>query len=168
MQTRMCPQPPPPLAPSPHFRRLNSSSEFTENADANTATQRGFLNQHGLFRHSHVTVVVVLCAQIAEQRPVSAAIFRAGVRNQVPTLGLRECSALRQSLKQMLTDVVHSIGLFRVGQLVNPDRLGHLIPPASVSTVAHARMHKHLPKGPDVLRCQPTLGNPSYLDSARG
>jgi hypothetical protein len=55
--------------------------------------------------------------------------------------------------------VVHSIGFrfFRVGELVNPDRLRHVVPPASGSTVAHVRTRKQLPGGPDVLRWKPRL-----------
>jgi hypothetical protein len=117
------------------------------------------LDQYGLFRHSHIAIVVVLSTRIAEQRPVSGAIFRAGVRDWVPTLCLRELATLRQPLKQVLTDVAHSIGLslFRVGQLVNPDRLRHVLLQVSVSTVAHAQTRKHLPGGADVLRWQPGL-----------
>jgi hypothetical protein len=117
------------------------------------------LRQHGLFGHSHVAVVVVLSTRIAEQRPVGGAIFRAGIRERVPTMYLGELASLRQRLKQMLADVVHSIGLglFRVSEPVNPDRLRHIVPPASSSTVAHAQRRKHLPGGPDVLPWQPGL-----------
>src|SRR5450432_1841080 len=57
----------------------------------------------------------------------------------------------------MLADVVHSIRLclFRRGELVNPDCLRHVVPPASGSTVAHAQRRKHLPGGAAVLRQQP-------------
>jgi hypothetical protein len=61
------------------------------------------LHQYGLFCRSHVAIVVVLSTGIAEQRPVSGAIFRAGVREWVPTLCLRELATLCQRLKQVLT-----------------------------------------------------------------
>jgi hypothetical protein len=59
----------------------------------------------------------------------------------------------------VLADVVHSIRLclLRVAELVNPDRLRHVIPPGSDSTVAHAQTRKHLPEGADVLCWQPGL-----------
>src|SRR6267154_6221789 len=69
------------------------------------------LHEHGLFRHSHVSIVVVLSARIAEQCPVGRAIFRAGVLKGVPTLYLGELARLRQRLKQVLADVVHAIRL---------------------------------------------------------
>ena len=47
--------------------------------------------------------------------------------------------------------------VFRVGELMNPDRLRHVVPPGSGSTVAHAQTRKHLPGGADVLRWQPRL-----------
>src|SRR6516165_1216901 len=49
----------------------------------------------------------------------------------------------------MLADVVHSIGLcfFRVGELVNPDRLRHVAPPASGSTVARSHTANTCPEG---------------------
>ena len=104
-----------------------------------------------------MAVVVVLSTRITEQRPVRAAIFRAGVLERVPTLYLRKLAGLRQRLKQVLADIVHSLSLrlFRVRQLVNPDRLRHVVPPGSGSTVAHAQTRKHLPGGADVLRSQP-------------
>jgi hypothetical protein len=54
-----------------------------------------FLYQHGLFRHSHVAIVVVLPTRIAEQRSIGGAVFGAGVFVRVPTLYLRELSTLR-------------------------------------------------------------------------
>src|SRR5262245_49275654 len=56
----------------------------------------------------------------------------------------------------MLADVFHSVRfcLFRVAELVNPDRLRHKVPPGSASTVAHQQNRKHLPGGAVVLRWQ--------------
>jgi hypothetical protein len=57
----------------------------------------------------------------------------------------------------VLADVVHStrLCLFCVGELVNPDRLRHVVPPGSSSTVAHAQTRKHLTGGTDVPGWQP-------------
>ena len=106
-----------------------------------------------------MAIVVVLSARVAKQRPVRGAVFRGGVLERIPTLYLRELASLRQRLKEVLTDIVHSIrlSLFRVGELVNPDRLRHVVPPGLASTVAHAETRKHLPGGADVLRWQPRL-----------
>jgi hypothetical protein len=62
----------------------------------------------------------------------------------------------------MLADVVHSIRLcfFRVRELVNPDRLRHVVPPAPGSTVARMRTRKHLPGRSDVLRWQRKSSSP--------
>src|ERR1700730_5488496 len=87
------------------------------------------LHQYGFFRRSHIAIVVVLSTGIAEQRRVGGAIFRGGVRDWVPTPCPRKLATLYQRLKQVLTDVAHSIGvcLFRVGELVNPDCLRHAV-----------------------------------------
>src|SRR6202035_2369028 len=94
--------------------------------------------------------------RITKQGAVRAAIFRAGVRKRVLALNLRELARLRQPLKQVLADVLHSIRLCLccAGELVNPDRLRHCAPSASVSTVAHAQRRKHLPGGAAVFPLQ--------------
>src|SRR5580704_8727167 len=99
-----------------------------------------------------MAVSVVLSAGIAEKRPVVGAIFGAGVWHWVPALFLRELAPIRQRLKQMLADVLHATRLcfFRVRELVNPDRLRHVAPPCSGSTVACVQRSKHLPGGTDV------------------
>src|SRR3984893_3111325 len=117
----------------PHSTRgslRNSPINFRVSGNAiNRNLAATSLHQYGLFRGSHIAIVVVLSTRSAEQRRESGAIFRAGVRDWVPTLCLRELATLYQRLKQVLTDVAHSIGvyLFRVGELVNPNRLRHVV-----------------------------------------
>src|ERR1700721_603267 len=103
-----------------------------------------------------MAVSAVLSAGITEKRPVGSAIFGAGVRHSVPALFLRELAPIRQRLKQMLADVLHPIRLclFRVSELVNPDRLRHVAPPCSGSNVAYDQGSKHLPAGTDGGRRQ--------------
>ena len=49
----------------------------------------------------------------------------------------------------MFADVFHSIrfSLFRVTELVNPDRLRHMVPPGSASTVAYEQTPNTCPEG---------------------
>ncbi len=104
-----------------------------------------------------MAIVVVPSTRVAEQRAVCSAVFRGRALERIPTCYFRELASLRRRLKQVLTDIVHSIrvSLFRVSELVNPDRLRHVVPPGLPSTVAHAKTRKHLPGGADVRHSQP-------------